>query len=454
MCWWSVVPAVATKDKSKLECTVNQCNTDDDCAGDNLVCQRLPGIADTLPGVCLFKKPVPTSSANWVCTHKEGFEAFPKAVEFCANSTMDTAAQCSADKNGMVCNWNTAPVEPNTDIETCTHKEEFSQSAATVKSCAAITTETDCEAPDTGCVWNYPPVEPSNDMDACTHSFESNFDRPTVNHCAAQTSKDDCYSGSFNCIWNECENNFGGDDYPCSSEDAPYCVKSNGLFNRGKCSDNEDDVIKCVPELDADFTDRDQLLACQVTNTEDTCALNEKCRWEGEKTICHDTPGWSAFRGGVTCKIFSDRYCEDGDVIKRFRKFAGSQFNNPTENCCACGKEITEQASLPAVPVNPLVTYNKCRPYAEDANNYHVVEYCESIGNDFLTCNLDNGEYCQQKCGKGNERIKIVLPESQPQGLEKSIKQGQGTVVIELKQVFNQITEIEPKGTECGVGGF
>jgi len=101
-----------------------------------------------------------------------------------------------------------------------------------------------------------------------------------------------------------------------------------------------------------------------------------------------------------------------------------------------------------------LVTYNKCQPLAADADNEHVVEYCEAIGNDYLTCNLDNGEYCSQRCGQGNEKIQIQLPESSPNRLEKAIQAGSGTQTFDLSSSFNQIAEVTPKGTECGVGGF
>jgi len=72
-----------------------------------------------------------------------------------------------------------------------------------------------------------------------------------------------------------------------------------------------------------------------------------------------------------------------------------------------------------------------------------------------LTCNIENSDYCQQKCGKGNERIQINLPETTgPLGLTKAIKANTGTQYIDLGKVFNQIATIEPKGTECGIGGF
>lgn len=131
-------------------------------------------------------------------------------------------------------------------------------------------------------------------MDRCTHKFKWNDERDVVNACAAADELG-CKADD-RCIWNECWSDFGNQDTPCGNETLPYCVQANGQFNPGTCSANETEQIKCVPALDADFQNRDQLLACLVSNTEDTCALDEACRWEGEKTICHDTPGWSAFR--------------------------------------------------------------------------------------------------------------------------------------------------------------
>lgn len=31
---------------------------------------------------------------------------------------------------------------------------------------------------------------------------------------------------------------------------------------------------------------------------------------------------------------------------------------------------------------------------------------------------------------------------------------GQGSFIINLAKTFNSVTEISPKGTECGIGGF
>lgn len=118
--------------------------------------------------------------------------------------------------------------------------------------------------------------------------------------------------------------NFGEKNFPCSSKDAPYCIQSNGQFNPGTCSKNETEVVKCVPANDADFKDRDVLLSCLVQNSEDFCILDKQCRWEGEKTQCHDTPAWKAYKGGVTCSMFAQRYCEKGDIKLQYHKFSSS----------------------------------------------------------------------------------------------------------------------------------
>jgi hypothetical protein len=151
--------------------------------------------------------------------------------------------------------------------------------------------------------------------------------------------------------------------------------------------------------------------------------------------------------------MFAQRYCEDGEIMKDKLYAASSQFNEPAINCCACGKSITEEESKPAVPFNPLVTYNKCKALEADADNTHIIEYCEAIGTDYLTCNIDNWRYCSQKCGKGHETITINLPTTSSR-LEKPIKAGTGVQTFDLSSTFNQIVEILPKGTECGVGGF
>lgn len=115
----------------------------------------------------------------------------------------------------------------------------------------------------------------------------------------------------------------------------------------------------------------------------------------------------------MSCSIFAQRYCESGEIRKEFYKFASSKYNNPAENCCECGKQINEETSKPiAPPADPTVTYDKCTNHKVDDGNWRIEEYCASIGDDFLSCNTKNGDYCQQRCGKGNEKIKITLPPS------------------------------------------
>lgn len=167
--------------------------------------------------------------------------------------------------------------------------------------------------------------------------------------------------------------------------------------------------------------------------------------------MCHDTPGWKT-KNDLRCSTFAQRYCENGDIKPKLFKYASSIYNNPAENCCECGKRIAEEISRPAVPVNPNTIYNKCTTKEEDKDNYRMIEYCSSIGSDYKSCNSDNGEYCQQKCGKSHEKIQIVLPENTEE-LQLAIQADQGTQIIDLGKKFNSITQIEPKGTECGIGG-
>ena len=113
-----------------------------------------------------------------------------------------------------------------------------------------------------------------------------------------------------------------------------------------------------------------------------------------------------------------------------------------------------EEAVKPVRPVNPKKTYNKCIANDADIGNYRVEEYCDSIGDDYQTCNKDAGEYCQQKCGKSHETIVITLPRESPQGLLKTNKAGDGLVEIQLGTAMNSVATIEPKNTECGIGGL
>lgn len=144
--------------------------------------------------------------------------------------------------------------------------------------------------------------------------------------------------------------------------------------------------------------------------------------------------------------MFAQRYCQDGEVTSL--KYASSVFNNPAENCCECGLETTLVSEQPAVPVNPNTVYNKCTARDEDKDNYRMVSYCDSIGTDYKACNVDNAEYCQQKCGKSFETIEIKTTQ-----LDLAIKANQGVQVIDLSKKMNSVSTILPKGTECGIGG-
>lgn len=240
-----------------------------------------------------------------------------------------------------------------------------------VDACPAIKDEAKCMAYESGmCNYNYAPVEPTINKDECTHRFEFNTQRKVVDGCQTAKSASECNAQSKFCIWNECATDFGNNLFPCSSQDKAYCIQSNGQFNPGECSADKNATIKCVPALESDAKDRKALLSCLVLNSEDRCANAEQCKWEGEKTICHDTPGWTAFRGGVACSIFSQRYCVDGGVKKQFLKYASSQFNNPSDNCCACGKKIKEEIEQPTIPVNPNTIYNKCTVQKADIGNW------------------------------------------------------------------------------------
>jgi len=159
-----------------------------------------------------------------------------------------------------------------------------------------------------------------------------------------------------------------------------------------------------VPSTEEGFKNRTNLLECLVSNDEDRCANNEACKWEGEKTMCHDTAGWKT-KNGLRCSTFAEKFCVDGDIPTRLLKYASSIYNNPADNCCECGKRIAEENTRPAVPVNPNTIYNKCTTRDEDKDNYRMIEYCSSIGSDYISCNSDNGEYCQQKCGKSHEKL-------------------------------------------------
>merc|ERR1711957_991391 len=75
---------------------------------------------------------------------------------------------------------------------------------------------------------------------------------------------------------------------------------------------------------------------------------------------CEDTPGWSNARqsGGVvsTCADYSaDGWCCDGGACPGQEWALGSYYNNPEQNCCACGKapDVEDFCDL----FNPSVTF-------------------------------------------------------------------------------------------------
>ena len=56
-----------------------------------------------------------------------------------------------------------------------------------------------------------------------------------------------------------------------------------------------------------------------------------------EPTPCVDTPGWDNGQG-KTCSIYEgERLCANGEVTESFESW--HDYNDPTENCCSCGKE-------------------------------------------------------------------------------------------------------------------
>lgn len=168
------------------------------------------------------------------------------------------------------------------------------------------------------CNYNYAPVEPSEDANVCTHRYQFSSERAIVKSCAAITTSRTC---TGNCIWNECGSDYGEfkGRSPCPTKDAPYCIQSNGQFNPGYCSKDETAQIKCVPAVETGpKQDRETLLGCLELNSEERCSDEDRCKWLGEKTICHNVAGWTATKGGMGCSIFAQKYCRDGDIKEEF----------------------------------------------------------------------------------------------------------------------------------------
>ena len=133
------------------------------------------------------------------------------------------------------------------------------------------------------------------------------------------------------------------------------------------------------------------LLGCLELNSEERCSDEDRCKWLGEKTICHNVAGWTATKGGMGCSIFAQKYCRDGDIKEEFLQYASSQFNYPADNCCECGLKTKNEQVIPVKPVNRDTIYNKCTVQKADEGNWRAEKYCESFGDNYLACNKDAG---------------------------------------------------------------
>lgn len=224
--------------------STSQCGTEGQCAKAFDNATYITG----QPGICALAEPVQPSDEVAVCTHRHEFNYFRPAIKQC--SQLQDQASCLDGSNSIFCNWNSKYVEPNDAVGTCTHQVQYGQDAQVVKKCFNADAEELCLA-NSECSWNYPPVAPSIERRVCTHRFQFNTNKKVVEGCA-QLDEDPCRSQD-QCIWNECANDYGNTLAPCSTEDAPYCVQSNGMFNPGMCSANKNDTIKCVPAKDEDF---------------------------------------------------------------------------------------------------------------------------------------------------------------------------------------------------------
>ena len=55
------------------------------------------------------------------------------------------------------------------------------------------------------------------------------------------------------------------------------------------------------------------------------------------KLECVNTPKWDGRYPGQDCRRY-EGYCENGYANKRYAFLMTDAYNNPDENCCACGK--------------------------------------------------------------------------------------------------------------------
>ena len=63
------------------------------------------------------------------------------------------------------------------------------------------------------------------------------------------------------------------------------------------------------------------------------------------KLECVDNAGWSDPLGD-DCKEY-EKFCENGNAKPGFEDYLDEFYNNPEENCCACGKPIPRYTWYP-----------------------------------------------------------------------------------------------------------
>ena len=78
-----------------------------------------------------------------------------------------------------------------------------------------------------------------------------------------------------------------------------------------------------------------------------------------EPALCVDTPGWDNGQG-KTCSIYEgEGLCANGEVTESFESW--HDYNDPTENCCSCGKEsgerFTNQSRFPKDVSNRFILF-------------------------------------------------------------------------------------------------
>lgn len=61
---------------------------------------------------------------------------------------------------------------------------------------------------------------------------------------------------------------------------------------------------------------------------------------------CVDTPNWKD-KDGDNCERYSyKKWCEHGRIKEAHSGLATSRYNNPHENCCACGKPLGKPINI------------------------------------------------------------------------------------------------------------